>query len=160
MTEVEKGFPVPNGGTGTQRIDDLQRDADFAVIDRMRAVQFVDIWRSTHFSLVLSEYILAEVERTLSNSYFGQRLSVDDREAFRHLLSRHAVITEITVSVSGVATHPEDDMVLATALCGNAQFLVTGDYKLVERRQYQGLTVVTVREFLGMLPGLSGEPNG
>jgi predicted nucleic acid-binding protein len=62
--------------------------------------------------------------------------------------------------VLGIATHPEDDVVLATALSGNAQFLVTGDYKLVERKHYQGLILVTVRAFLAMLPGLPSEQNG
>ena len=70
---------------------------------------------------------------------------------------RQAIITPLTVSVSHIATHPEDDLVLATALSGNAQFLVTGDYKLVERKQYQGLILVTVREFLAILPGLPSE---
>jgi predicted nucleic acid-binding protein len=33
-----------------------------------------------------------------------------------------------------VATHPEEDLVLATALSGNAAFVVTGDHKLLRRR--------------------------
>lgn len=63
----------------------------------------------------------------------------------------------MTAAVSGVATHPEDDLVLATALSGGAQFVVTGDYKLVRLKSlksYEGLLLLNVHEFLATLPGL------
>ena len=64
------------------------------------------------------------------------------------------MITPLTVAVEDVATHPEDDLVLATALSGGAQFLVTGDHKLLGLKTYRGLVIVSVREFLALLPGL------
>ncbi len=70
-------------------------------------------------------------------------------------LRAQAIITPLTIIVSGVATHAEDDVMLSTALSGNAQFLVTGDYKLIALKQYQGVALVTAREFLAMLPGLT-----
>lgn len=77
-----------------------------------------------------------------------------DRAGIRQLLERRARITPLTVPVSGIATHPEDDLVLATALSGNAQFVVTGDYKLAGIKSYQGLILMSVHEFLATLPGL------
>jgi len=55
-----------------------------------------------------------------------------------------------------VATQPADDLVLATALSGRAQFLVTGDHKLLGLKTYRGVVIVSVHEFLALLPGLRG----
>lgn len=65
-----------------------------------------------------------------------------------------AIITPLTAIVQGMATHPEDDLVLATALSGNAQFLVTTDYKFISLKQYRGVLLITAHEFLATLPGL------
>ena len=118
-------------------------------------VRLIDSWRAGRFTLVLSDPLLAEVDRTLTKPYFTQRLPATERQAFLDLLRRRAVLTPLTVSVTGIATHPEDDMVLATALSGNAQFVVTGDHKLLTLKSYAGLMLVSVHEFLATLPGLT-----
>ena len=120
------------------------------------AVRFLDTWRAQQFTLILSDHLLAEVERTLTKPYFVQRLSETDRTDFLGLLRTDAVITPLTAVVVGVATQPADDLVLATALSGNAQFLVTGDHKLLALKTYQGVIIVSVHEFLALLPGLEG----
>ncbi len=122
-------------------------------------VRFIDTWHTRHFTLILSDHLLDEVDHTLANRYFMQRLIAADRDAFRHLLRRQAVITPITVPVVGVATHPEDDLTLATAVSGQAHFLVTGDHKLLELKTYQGVIIVSVHAFLALLPGLEGPPD-
>ena len=118
-------------------------------------VRLIDTWRRGAFTLLLSDPLLAEVDRTLTKPYFTQRLPVAEREAFLALVRRRALITPLTVPVTGIATHPEDDLVLVTALSGNAQFVVTGDYKLVSLKTYEGVLLVSVHEFLATLPGLS-----
>ena len=117
-------------------------------------VRFVRAWQAGQFTLVQSDPLLAEVDRTLAKPYFVQRLPAAERQDFLALLRRRAVITPLTVTVAGIATHPEDDVVLATALSGNAQFVGTGDYKLVRLKTYEGVLLVSVHEFLATLPGL------
>ena len=53
----------------------------------------------------------------------------------------------ITVEVSGVATHPEDDLVLAAAVSAGADYLVTGDKQLLKLGRYQGATILSPRDF-------------
>lgn len=49
---------------------------------------------------------------------------------------------------------PKDDMVVATAVAARAEFLVTGDRRdLRSLGSYQGIRIVTPREFLDLLPG-------
>jgi len=116
--------------------------------------QFIHAWRANRFSLVLSDHLLAEVDHALAKPYFARRLSEADRASIRQLLNHQARLTTLTVVVSGVATHPEDDLVLATALSGHAQFVVTGDHGLLQLMQYRGLILLSVHEFLATLPGL------
>lgn len=73
-------------------------------------------WRARAFILVVSAPILTELGRTLTNPYFRSRLSPTEIEAAFARLRTEARIQSITVHVAGIATHPEDDLVLATAL--------------------------------------------
>jgi putative PIN family toxin of toxin-antitoxin system len=123
------------------------------------AVRLFDAWIDGAFTLVLSEHILEELQRTFRNSYFARRLTREQGTDNIALLRSLAVITPLTAMVSGVATHHGDDLVLATALSGNAEFLVTADYKLMNLKQYRGVSLVTAHQFLAMLPGLMAEGN-
>jgi hypothetical protein len=44
-----------------------------------------------------------------------------------------------------VATHPEDDLILATALSGAADYLITGDSKLQKLGTFQSVTILSPR---------------
>ena len=61
------------------------------------------------------------------------------------------VSVPVTAQVQGVATHPEDDLILATAISGNADYLVTGDRQLLALGSYGGVRIVTPRDFLAIL---------
>ena len=50
-----------------------------------------------------------------------------------------------------VATHPEDDIVLATAESGKAKYIVTGDYGLQDLKQYKDIQIVSPQAFSTIL---------
>ena len=89
--------------------------------------QLLEAWLDGAFKLVLSDHLLSEVRRTLENAYFRSRLSRPRADGYVARLARHGEIVPLTVTVRGVASHPEDDLVLAPALSGHADYLVTGD---------------------------------
>jgi predicted nucleic acid-binding protein len=68
------------------------------------------------YQLVVSPHILDELRRTLATPYFSRFLTEEEREEAVLLLETEALLTPVTVQVSGVATHPEDDLILATAV--------------------------------------------
>lgn len=114
--------------------------------------QLLNAWEDGLFELVLSEHILDEVHTTLRKAYFQARLSTAAIVTFEDLLREKATIVPLTVDVRGVATHPEDDLVLATAVSGDVQFLVTGDARF--RRAvptYRQVQLLSAREFLEYL---------
>jgi putative PIN family toxin of toxin-antitoxin system len=116
--------------------------------------ELIRSWRAGRFRLVLSEHLLGETERTLTKPYFRVRLNHAEVAQFVGSLAIDATIVPLTVTVQGVASHPEDDLVLATALSGHADYLVTGDRHLLRLGSYEGVIIVTPRDFLATLGGL------
>jgi uncharacterized protein len=113
-------------------------------------------WRAGEYELIVSQHIFLEVARTLQKPYFRQRLSVEQIARATQLLARRATLTPLTVQVSGVAAHPEDDLVLSTALSANADYLVTGDGALQRLGLYQSLTILSPAAFLAVLQPTMG----
>lgn len=88
-------------------------------------------WRRSAFILVLSEQILSnELPRTLAKPYFHSRLSTKEVDQILQLLRRRASVIAPAVQVTGVASHPEDDLILATAASVQPSILVSGDRHL------------------------------
>ncbi len=104
-------------------------------------------WRSGEFELVLSADILMEVERTLQKPYFSHRISNDQRLRLLTVLRRRSSIVRLTKRVSGVASHPADDLILSTAVSAGASYLVTGDGPLLALGSLRRVRIVSPRAF-------------
>jgi putative PIN family toxin of toxin-antitoxin system len=113
--------------------------------------QILRAWRAGQFELITSDHILAEVQRMLDKRYFQARLTSAQVTQFLAMLAREATVVPLTVTVAGVATHPEDDLVLATAVSAQAEYLVTGDRQLLRLGSYRGVTILSPRDFLTVL---------
>jgi putative PIN family toxin of toxin-antitoxin system len=111
----------------------------------------IDHWRAGRFQLVVSEHILTEVARAWTTPYWQRRFPPERVALVLDLIRSEATVTSITVDVRGIATHPEDDLVLATAMSAGATVIVTGDRRLREVGAYQGVTIRTPREFVTLL---------
>ncbi len=125
--------------------------ASGAIARRGTIAAILDAWRGQAFTLIVSQLILAELGRTLQNSYFATRLSPALREGFLDLVHNEAVVVPLRVTVTGVATHPEDDLVLATAVSGHAGYLITGDQPFQDLGLYQGVRIISPVVFLALL---------
>ena len=108
-------------------------------------------WLTGRFQVYVSEPLLAEVERTLAKPYFATRRGPDRTQRFLTLLQRATVLQPITERVVGVATHAEDDWILATAHNAHAQFLVTGDKALQSLGTFQATRILDPASFADLL---------
>jgi putative PIN family toxin of toxin-antitoxin system len=113
--------------------------------------KLLHLWRLGGFTLVISEYILTELAHTLQSPYFRRRLTQKQINRAMRLLRSEATITPLTIQVQGIATHPEDDVILATAVSAKADYLVTDDTKLQHIGTYQGVKILGPRRFLATL---------
>lgn len=115
--------------------------------------QILDAWHDGQFELVTSEHIIDELKRTLQKPYFQKYLKVYDVDAFVDLLRNEATVIPITVDIKGIATHSEDDLILATAISAKANYIVTGDGPLLRKigDSYRGVIILTPSDFLKKL---------
>jgi putative PIN family toxin of toxin-antitoxin system len=105
------------------------------------------------FECFASDAILSEVLRAFDRDRVRRKypLDADDIGRLRRFLESDTVRTPITADVLGVATHPEDDLILATAVSAQADYLVTGDRHLLALGMFHGVQIVSPREFLTIL---------
>ena len=115
--------------------------------------QILRLLHAKRIEVITSDVLLAEIERTLSLDYFAQRTERWDRAKTLDTFREEGIKTTVTVNVEGVASHPEDDLILARALSAQVDYLVTGDKQLLARDGYEGLRIVSPRDFLGLFEG-------
>ena len=113
--------------------------------------QILRLWRAEEFQLIVSDHILNELAQTLVAPYFVRRLQVEVAQEVIDALRSDAVIQPIQAVSSGVATHPEDDLVIAAALSAKVPFLVSGDKQLLRLAAIEQTRLVTPRTFLEVL---------
>ncbi len=108
------------------------------------------------FTFLFSPPIFTEIRRVLNYPKIARQLSsrqvsnAELEELFTNLAS-FAVVTPGELVVDVVAADPDDNMFLACALEGRADFLVSGDAHLLELKSHQGVVIVTPQEFLAIL---------
>jgi putative PIN family toxin of toxin-antitoxin system len=93
--------------------------------------------------MVVSETVLAELDRTLT-----RKIGLPDRDArsaVAFVREEATVAPEVTPTVR--VRDPKDAPLLAAALAGGADVLVTGDRDLLELEQPAGIRIVTPRGF-------------
>jgi predicted nucleic acid-binding protein len=76
-------------------------------------------------------------------------------DSFRTL----ATLVTIGPIVPRAASHTHDDLILATAVAGSADYLVTGDREPRALGSYEGIAILTPREFLDVLDALDSAPD-
>jgi putative PIN family toxin of toxin-antitoxin system len=107
----------------------------------------------TDVRAVVSPAILDEYRRSLGYPKVRRCLRVPAAEV-GVWVDAFALIADVVPgerSVSAVAADPDDDKYLAAALEGRAPFVVSGDRHLLDLGEYEGVRVLTPREFLALL---------
>jgi uncharacterized protein len=113
--------------------------------------RLLHLWRDGRYELVSSTEIAIELGHTLESPYFRRRLTPGPIAEALLLVATEARSTSITVDVAGIATHPEDDRILAAPVSSGASCLVTGDIKLLQLGAFSGVRILSARDFLAVL---------
>lgn len=105
----------------------------------------VDLGLSGAFDLITSEALLDELDEKLRGKF-----AVPEAEAaaLRALLQLKAAITHPSFELNVVSDDPDDNRVLECAVAGRADCVVSGDRHLLRLGSYDGIVVVTARQFL------------
>jgi uncharacterized protein len=98
----------------------------------------------SHHHLVTSEFILGEVREKLVEK-FNYTSEVAD-ELITLLRSRMEVVTPTALDAP-ICRDAGDDDVLAAAVAGNCECIITGDKDLLILKQFQGIDIFSPGDF-------------
>jgi putative PIN family toxin of toxin-antitoxin system len=104
--------------------------------------------------LVLSPTIVREVRKGFFKPTVRQRypLSLQDIAEYLARLQRLSVLLPADVDVKGGSRDPKDNPILACAVSGGADFLITDDRRhLLPMKHFHGVQIVSVPDFLKRL---------
>lgn len=105
--------------------------------------------RSGRFELVVSPFILREVDGVLARKF---KWSGDRRLQAMGLIARIAVVVNPPSLVDAFADDHPDNRVLDCAASGEADYLVTGDQRhLLPLGSFRGVRIVRAPNFLNVL---------
>ena len=112
--------------------------------------RIIAAWLDERFMLVTSLYLVGELAHVLSYGRIAERIRVSRAEVdliLAAMLSTGEVVRgELTLP--GVTRDPKDDAVVACAVEGHVDYVVSGDGDLLVLGAYEGTEVVTPRRFL------------
>ncbi len=105
------------------------------------------------FTWLLPEALLDELVRAVARKpYLRERIRPEEMAQLAGILESVAdMIPRITEPIPAVTRDPKDDDLLAYALVGEADYLVTGDRDLLVLEQIGTLRILTPRAFLEVL---------
>lgn len=108
-------------------------------------------WLLGDIELVISQPLFAEFARTVGKTYFANLESQEHYDMLAQMLQSDALLVVPDPSITGVATHPEDDLVLGTAVAGDAEYLVTGDAQLLKLETIGDCRIMSASAFVDLL---------
>ena len=105
----------------------------------------LDYALSRLFELMVSTVLLDELDEKLQIK-FG--VSPEDASAIRSKLETVGCLAKPEMTLNVITDDPDDDRVLECAAEGKAHYIVSGDRHLLKLKQYEGISILTVRQFL------------
>ena len=108
-------------------------------------------WRKKRFTLITSAWQLEEFHRASRYERVKKFLKPAEAGNLVNGLRRHASLLTELPEVD-LSRDPQDNPVIAMAIAGQADYLVTGDRRgLLSLKRVGGTRIVTAREFLKIL---------
>jgi putative PIN family toxin of toxin-antitoxin system len=105
------------------------------------------------FTMITSKPILKELYEVLHYPHIIQRFnpSKQDIDEFIGMIIENAEITKSTYHVTGITLDPKDDMFIACALEGDADYIVSRDPHLRDIKHFQRIQIIDATMFVNKI---------
>jgi putative PIN family toxin of toxin-antitoxin system len=103
------------------------------------------------FVLVTAPELIAELDRVLGYPKLQQYYTEEDRTRFVALVMALSEVVELPQTIPRVCRDPDDDRVIACAVVGDADVIVSGDDDLLNLEQINDVPILTATQFLDLL---------
>lgn len=112
--------------------------------------QIITAWRSDEFTLMTTPATRHELRRVLGKPQINAR-SQSSLSWIADAIDQFFLHVPGDLSLPGVSRDPKDDMFIACAVEGHAEYLVSSDRDLLVLREYEGICILNPGEFLIVL---------
>ncbi len=106
---------------------------------------FLDLALAGSFLLVISPALLNELDEKLRLKF---ELSIEDADLVQARLRGAALVVSPSIVLDAIRDDPDDNRVLECAITGEADYVVSGDRHLLKVGLYEGIRILTVRQFM------------
>jgi putative PIN family toxin of toxin-antitoxin system len=104
---------------------------------------------TNQYSIIISDLILKELLTVLRRPKF--KTSEDEIHRTILALIRTADTVNVTSKLKVVEEDPKDDMIVETAVDGDADMIVTGDSHLLKLKKFEEIKIISVDEMLAYI---------
>ena len=98
--------------------------------------------------LVTAAELLAEIDRVLAYPKLQAYYTKEDRTRFVALIMALGEVVDLPETVPRICRDPDDDWLIACAVVGQADVLVSGDEDLLALQRVGGIPILTAVQFL------------
>lgn len=116
------------------------------------------LWRE-HLILVSAVELVEELDRVLQYPRLQRTYTETERRRFLALVLALSETVELPDEIPAICRDPDDDRVIACAVAGRADVIVSGDHDLLALERVGKIPIVTAARFLEML-GRMEQVNG
>ncbi|MEK7083484.1 MAG: putative toxin-antitoxin system toxin component, PIN family [Patescibacteria group bacterium] len=109
----------------------------------------VKLWEDEVIVLITSIATIEEAERVLNYPKIRKRYALTNDDISRTVsnLLKYSVLVEDPPIPNVIEQDPDDNKILATALAGKADYIISGDMHLLTLKNYRGIEIVTPKRF-------------
>ncbi|MCW4001499.1 MAG: putative toxin-antitoxin system toxin component, PIN family [Candidatus Bathyarchaeota archaeon] len=108
------------------------------------------------YRIVTSDLILKELATVLQRPKF--KTSPDQIKQVILAINRTADVITVKTRIKAVKVDPKDDMIIATAIDGKANLIVTGDSDLLTLKTFREVQIISIEEMLAYLSKNKANP--
>lgn len=115
--------------------------------------QLLEAWKAGTFELVTSPAILADLRRVLKYPRIRKYHKLSDEEIEENIqsIAHSVVLTSGKMTVSVVVDDPTDNKIIACAIEGGTDYIVSSDVHLAKLGTYRGIPILSPRQLLEQL---------
>ncbi len=125
-----------------------------AIVPHGYPAKIIQAWREGRFTLIICQAILKEVVEVLKRSHIQKKYRGLTEKAIHALieyLAEFATFTPGQLKIEAVPDDPDDNEIIACAIEGEAEYIVTGDPHLKDLKAYRDIQIVSPKEFWNIL---------
>ena len=119
------------------------------------AARIIDAARNGDLQIVLSPILAQELSEVIVRPHIVQKYPLVSQQAeiLLDYLRANAIWVKGLPKQRIVAADADDDFVIACAIDGEAEYIVSGDTDLLSIGRYENIIIMSPRQFVDLLPG-------